>query len=98
MKSPRARKAEIREALEEQAYWEEIGKYLPWRVRGWSRKTSASYITGAVKQMPGRSDDAHLWNALVLPRLMENQGSLVELTGEQRDQIVAAFKAGRSGR
>ena len=91
-KLPKATKAEIRQAREEQAFWEELCKYLPWRVHGWTGKSHACYITAPVKRLAGNGEDAKLWNAIVLPRLVENQRSLIEVSGEQCTQILTALK------
>jgi hypothetical protein len=84
-------KDERKQIMADHRYWQALEKYLPWRLHGFSYRSSASFITGGVR-MTGNP----LCDALVAPRT--NPGSFLHLTGPQRDQLIAVLERTAEGR
>lgn len=90
----KARKKEIKETLADRDWWAEVTKYIPqWKLHGFTYRQEADFRTAP---FPATSSyDNALGRAIVFP--IAEPHSIVSLTGEQRDHLIAAFKAVSSG-
>lgn len=75
-----------KQVLADHKFWKEIEKRLPWRLNGFSYQRSASFFTAPVE-----NTGSPLGDVLCLPRT--HPWAMIELTGEQRNQILAAIAA-----
>ena len=80
------RKSERAEILRDRKWWKRLEKHLPWRLHGFTYRSIASFYT-----MPVRQSGVPLVDAIVTP--LTNRRALIELTGQQRDQLIAALEA-----
>ncbi len=80
---------ERKQVMAEHAYWKELADLVGWRIHGWSGKYSCSYWT-AFDKIPSNP----LAQAVAGIRHDNYSHNLIEVSGEQREQLVTAIRKG----